>query len=148
LPSVLSSSEAFGALWAQAAPLYEAGDKANALETFGQGVAGADYHALFDQTLPPGWFERWVADADTVFLSDTLHGWQFTREDAARITQPVLNLTGANSESFFQEIHETVRTWFPHAENDVVPNSGHAMTQTNPRGTAERLASFFSRHGM
>ena len=148
LPSVLFNSPAFGAMAAEVTPMYESGDKAGAIDTFAQEVARADYRALFDQTLPPGYFERWVADADTIFQSDmpALQSWTFTREDAVRITQPVLNVVGANTTSYFREIHETVRTWLPHAENLVLPNASHAMLQTNPKGMAERLASFFSSH--
>ena len=148
LPSVIFNSPAFSALAAKITPLYESGDKINALDTFGREVAGTDYREVFNQTLPPGNFERWVADADTVFQSDmaALPSWQFTREDAARITQPVLNMMGANTQPYFREIHETLRSWLPHAENYVLPNATHAMLQTNPKGAAERLASFFSSH--
>jgi pimeloyl-ACP methyl ester carboxylesterase len=128
--------------------MYSSGHKADALETFGQEVAGVDFRAVFDQTLPPGNFERWVADADTIFQSDVpaLQSWQFAREDAARIHQPVLNLSGANTKPYFREIHETVRMWLPHAESSELPNATHAMLQTNPKGAAERLVSFFSRY--
>lgn len=148
LPSVIFNSAAFNALAAKINPLYESGDKASAIDTFGREVAGADYRAVFDQTLPPGYFRRWEADVDTVFQSDmtALPPWQFSREDAAQITQPVLNMRGANTQPYFQEIHETLRSWLPHAENFVLPNATHAMLQTNPKGAAERLASFFSSH--
>jgi pimeloyl-ACP methyl ester carboxylesterase len=146
LPSVLFNSPEFGAVMAKATSLYESGDKAGAIDTFGQEVAGADYRTVFDQTLPPGSFERWVADVDTLFRYDVpaMQPWTFTPEEAARITQPVLIMTGANTRSYFQEIFETIRTWLPHAENFVVPQATHAMLQINPKGAAERLASFFS----
>jgi pimeloyl-ACP methyl ester carboxylesterase len=146
LPSVMFNSAEFGALSAQIGPLYVSGDKAAAVEAFGQGVCGADYHAMFDRNLPSGWFERWVTDLDTVMQSDmpALQPWSFTGEDAARITQPVLNLRGASTVSYMREVHETVRTWLPQAETDVLPDATHAMTQTNPKGAAERLARFFA----
>jgi pimeloyl-ACP methyl ester carboxylesterase len=148
LPFVIFNSPAFNALAAKVTPLYESGDKTSAINTFGREVAGADYRTVFDQTLPPGYFERWEIDADTVFQSDmaALPSWQFTREDASRITQPVLNMMGANTQPYFREIHETLRSWLPHAENYVLPNATHAMLQTNPNGAAERLASFFLSH--
>ena len=79
--------------------LYSSGDKAGAIATFAEEVAGANFREVFDRTLPPGHFERWVAAADTLFQYDlpALQEWQFTHEDAARITQPVLNLRGANT---------------------------------------------------
>ena len=148
LPSVLFNSPEFGAVAEKAVSSYESGDKAGAVDAFGQEVAGSDFRAVFDQTLPHGHFERWVADADTLFQADfpAYPQWTFGREEAARITLPTLNMRGANTRSYFREIYETVRTWLPHAENFVLPNATHAMLQTNPKGAAERLASFFLSH--
>jgi pimeloyl-ACP methyl ester carboxylesterase len=148
LLSIVSNSPEFSTAAAKAASLYEAGDKAGATATFGELVCGADYRALFDQTLPPGYFERWVADADAGFRYDSpaLGSWTFTREEAAQIAQPVINMRGANTRSYFQEVYETIRVWLPHAENYVVPQATHCMLQMNPKGVAERLASFFSSH--
>ncbi len=148
LPSVLFNSPEFGAVAEKAVSSYESGDKAGAVDAFGQEVAGSDFRAVFDQTLPHGHFERWVADADTLFQADfpAYPQWTFGPKEAARITLPTLNMRGANTRSYFREIYETVRTWLPHAENFVLPNATHAMLQTNPKGAAERLASFFSSH--
>jgi pimeloyl-ACP methyl ester carboxylesterase len=148
MPFVLANSPTLGAASAKAASQYESGDKAGAIETFGQDVVGENYRAVFDQTLPPGYFERWVADVDVLFQYDSpaLQPWTFTREDAARISQPVLNMTGANTKSYFREIYETLQSWLPNAENFVLPNATHAMLQTNPKGAAERLGNFFSSH--
>jgi pimeloyl-ACP methyl ester carboxylesterase len=150
LPSVLGNSQAFTAMVGKQVALYSAGDKAGAIETLAEEVGGADFHAVFDRTLPPGHFERWVAEADTMYQYDlpALQQWQFTREDAARITQPVLNLTGANTKPYFREVYETLGTWLPHAENAELADATHCMLQTNPKGVAGRLVSFFSRHPM
>lgn len=148
LPSILFNAPGFQALGAKAGGLYQAGDKAGAMNAFGQEVGGADFHTHFDRTLPPGYFERWVADADTIFQNDmaVLPAWQFTREDAARITQPVLNVTGADTTTYFREAYEVVHAWLPQAENYVVPDAAHCVLQMNPHTIAERLAEFFSRH--
>jgi len=148
LPSVLFNSAEFGAGVAKAMPLYESGNKAGAIDGFGQEVAGTDYRVVCDQTMPPGYFERWVADADTLFQFDfaALQSWTFTAEDATRITQPVINMSGAGSKAYFREIYETIQTWLPNAENFIVPNSTHCMLQMNPKAVAERLASFYSKH--
>jgi pimeloyl-ACP methyl ester carboxylesterase len=89
-----------------------------------------------------------VAEADTIFLSDSpsLNAWYFTREDAARITQPVLNMRGALTGSGFQEVYEALQRCLPHAENFVLPDASHTMLVMNPRGAAERLTSFFASH--
>ena len=148
LPSVFNNSPEFVAGLTKAGSLYASGNKAGAVDALGQEVAGADYRADFDQTLPSGHFERWVADADTIFQFDVpaLQAWTFTPEDATRITQPVINMSGANCKPYFREIYATIQTWLPHAENFVVPKATHAMLQTNPKAVAERLASFFSKH--
>ena len=91
---------------------------------------------------------RWLAKADTLFRSElpALMSWSFTRETAGRITQPVLNMTGANTASYFKEVHEALKTWIPHSVTDVVPDSTHGMMNTHPRATAERVAAFLARH--
>jgi len=148
LSSVFARFPEFGAELGKAASLYESGDKAGTIDAFGQAVAGADYRAVFDQTLPPGYFERWVSDTDTQFQFDMpeVQAWTFTPEDASRINQPVMNMRGENSIDCFREIYSTIQKWLPQAENFIVPDSTHAMMQMNPRAVAERLASFFSKH--
>lgn len=148
LPAVLFNSPAFGAVIAKAATLFEAGDQAGAMDAFGQEVAGADYRAVFNQTLPPGYFERWVADAATFFRYDAaaLQPWAFTRASAEQITQPILNMRGVNTQPYFRECFETIQTWFPRAENFILPKAPHAMLQINPQGAAERLANFLAGH--
>src|SRR4029453_16339991 len=148
LPSILFNSPAFGAVMTKAGALFESGDKAGAMVAFGQEVAGADYRTVFAQTLPPGYFKRWVADGPTFFQYDgpALQPWTFTRAEAARITQPVLNMRGVNTQPYFRECFETIQTWLPRAENFVLPNAPHTMLQTNPTGAAERLARFFASH--
>jgi pimeloyl-ACP methyl ester carboxylesterase len=148
LPSILFNSPAFGAVMTKAASLFESGDTAGAMDAFGQEVAGADYRTVFNQTLPPGYFERWVADGPTLFQYDVpaLQPWTFTRATAVQITQPVLNMRGVNTQPYFRECFETVQMWLSHAENFVLPKATHAMLQTNPKGAAERLASFLLGH--
>lgn len=148
LPAVLFNAPSFGAVMAKAVPLYEAGDKAGAMELFGQTVIGPNFHAVLDQSLPPGYFDRWVADADTFFQYDApaMQPWSFTQAEAARIIQPVLNMRGADTQPYFCDIYETIQAWLPHAENVILPDATHAMLQTNPKGAAERLADFFASH--
>ena len=87
-------------------------------------------------TLNGGWQMQTRSSRDDL---PALQQWQFTHEDAARITQPVLNLSGTNTKTYFKEIHETVRTWLPHAEHSELADATHAMLQTNPKGAAERV---------
>lgn len=148
LYSVLANAPAFNEAASEAGSLYEAGDKEGAVDTFAREVCGDRYRADFEQTLPEGSVDRWGADADTLFQYDmpALQSWTFTREDAARITQPALNITGAHTTPYLREAYETVKSWLPQAENVVLPEATHCMLQTNPKGAAERLADFFARH--
>jgi 3-oxoadipate enol-lactonase len=150
LPSVLDNPD-FGATAERMGALYETGDKAGAIEAFAKEVGGPDFdaaRAAMDKTLPPGYYERWIGDADTLFRMFAGEPWAFTPEDAARIKQPVLNVVGVDTRPYFREAHETIREWIPQAENFELPNANHCMLQMNPRGAAERLADFFSRHRM
>ena len=150
LPDVLDESPEFHEWEAEAAAHLEDGDTAAGLDAFFQGICGRGYATTFDQTLPPGWFERWVDDADTLFQYDTpaMDDWEFTEADATQITAPVVNMTGADTAPPFEAIHETVQSWIPHAESVVVPDATHCMLELNPQGCAEALAEFFSRHPM
>ncbi len=150
LPAVLLTAPAFGAVAVEAGTRFGNGDKAGAVEIFGQAVIGPDFHTVCDKTLPAGYFERWVDDADTNFLYDmpALQAWSFTAEDAAKITQPVLNMTGIDTFSDFRTVYTTIQQWLPQAKNVVLPNATHAMFQTNPAGSAAQLVEFFKNHRM
>jgi pimeloyl-ACP methyl ester carboxylesterase len=148
LPSVLANSVEYREAMASAGVLLEAGRIDGALNALFETIAPGFRHR-FDETLPPGWYERWLSDCErVVFPYDVpaLDDWHFTAEDAAKITSPVLNMKGARTASFFTDIHETVQSWIPHAESTVVPDATHAMLQENPRASAEILADFFGRH--
>ncbi len=148
LPSVTGDSPEFTAANAAAAPLLEAGDIEGAHSALFE-IIVPGFRARCDETLPPGWFERWLAASERVlFPSDLpeLNGWQFTAEDAAQITVPVLNGVGANTASVFSDVHETVQSWIPHAQSATVAGATHCMLQEKPRASAEILADFFARH--
>jgi pimeloyl-ACP methyl ester carboxylesterase len=134
----------------KAIELYRAGDKTGAIDVFLRGVCGPDYRAVLDSALP-GAFNQAVADADTFFGLElpALQEWSFTREDAGRITQPVLAVIGAKSQEMdpiWAERQELLLSWLPHAEPFVLPGATHLLEVQNPRGLAEGLAAFFARH--
>lgn len=147
LVNILEDDAEFQQLMARVGPLIEAGDVSAAVDMFFQGVVGPDYAELFDRTVAPGWWDRMIGDMDAG-LADmaAVNAGQFTAEDAARIKAPVLNMMGGDSRPMYRKIHQTVNAWMPHAESVVLPDTTHAMPQTNPKGTAKRLAEFFSRH--
>jgi pimeloyl-ACP methyl ester carboxylesterase len=129
--------------------LYRAGDKAGAVDTFLRGTCGPGYRALLDQALPDA-FAHAVTDADTFFGQElpAIQQWPFSREDARRITQPVLAVVGEKSRQLspiWGERQELLLTWLPNAE-PFVSGATHLLHAGNPRGMAEGLAAFFARH--
>lgn len=130
-----------------AAQRYRTGDKARAVDTFLRGVFGSEYRGALDQGLP-GAFEQAVADADAFFMQElpALQRWEFTSEDASRITQPVLAVLGENSAPTFAERRELLLSWLPNVEPFDLPDATHLLHAQNPRAMAEGLADFFSRH--
>jgi pimeloyl-ACP methyl ester carboxylesterase len=126
---------------------YGAGDKAGAVDTWMRGVGGSDYRGALDRALPYA-FDQAVADADTFFGHElpAVQRWEFTQEDASRITQPTLVILGERTEPIFRERRELLLAWLPNAEPFELPGATHLLHVDNPRGMAEALAAFFARH--
>jgi pimeloyl-ACP methyl ester carboxylesterase len=75
--------------------------------------------------------------------------WHFTREDAARVKQPILGVLGAESASTWpgsNEIQGRLHEWLPQTEPFVLAGANHALQERDPRGVAEAIAPFFARH--
>jgi pimeloyl-ACP methyl ester carboxylesterase len=131
---------------------FHSGNWAAAVDGFMRMVSGPDYRASFDRALP-GAFDRGVADADTFFRQElpAVQQWQFAKEDAARITQPVLAIVGARSlemSAVWQQRQRLLLAWLPKAEGLVLPDTSHLLHVQNPRAVADALSSFFARHPM
>jgi pimeloyl-ACP methyl ester carboxylesterase len=153
LPVEPSGSERLLSTRAFMAPVierYRTGDKAGAVDGFMRGVTGPDYRIALDKALP-GAFGEAVASADTFFGQElpAVRQWAFRREDARRITQPVLAVIGEKSREqspIWNARQEMLLTWLPNAEGFVLPGATHLLYLENPRGMAESLAAFFARH--
>jgi len=131
-------------------PMYESGDKAGAVDTFLGGVCGKDYRRIVETRLP-GAMEQADDDADAFFTGEfpAIAEWQFTKEDAACIKQPVLSVVGANTAAaiglpVYTEIHQRVLEWFANAKPFVLPRAAHLLQVENPRDMAEGLAAFLA----
>ena len=134
----------------RAVQLYQAGDKAGAVDAFLRGTCGPDYRAVLDRALPHA-FDQHVVDADTFFRQElpALQAWSFTRGDASRVSQPVLAVIGARSrelDPIWEERQQLLLSWLPNVEPFVLPDSTHLLQVQNPRAMAEGLAAFFARH--
>jgi len=129
---------------------YRAGNKADAIDTFLQGVCGPGYREVLDRALP-GAFDQHVADADTFFSVElpAMREWSFTQDDARRIHQPVLAVVGAKSlelSPIWSERQELLLAWLPNVEPFVLPGATHLLQVQNPRAMAAALVDFFARY--
>ena len=129
---------------------YGGGDKDGAVDGFVQWAIGPDYRTWLDRMIP-GAYDQMVADADTWFGVElpSLQEWFFTREDAQRITQPVLGVFGSESVSDWPgwpEVQARVQEWLPQTESFVLSGSNHALQEKDPHGVAEAMAPFLARH--
>jgi pimeloyl-ACP methyl ester carboxylesterase len=131
---------------------FRAGNRAAAVDGFMRMVSGPGYRAPFDQALP-GVFDRGVSDADTFFGQElpAIQQWQLARDDAGRITRPVLAVVGEKSPEvspIWTARQQLLLSSLPNAEGYVLPGTTHLLHVQNPRGMAEALAAFFARHPM
>lgn len=134
LPVTTLGQERMLSMRAAMAPVFEAyraGDKARAVDGFMRSVSGPNYRVVLDRVLP-GAFEQAVLDADTFFGQElpSLQQWSLRREDAARLTQPVLSVVGAKSQQLspiWTERHQMVLAWMPKAEGLVLPDATHLL---------------------
>jgi pimeloyl-ACP methyl ester carboxylesterase len=129
---------------------YGAGDKEGAVDSFLRWAIGSDYRTWLDPMIP-GAYDQILADADTFFGVElpSLQEWFFTREDAGRISQPVLGVFGSDSGSIWpgwDEVHERLREWLPQTEPFVLAGANHALEEKDPRGVAEAMLPFLARH--
>lgn len=131
---------------------YGAGDQESAADSFLRWAIGSDYRSWLEQMIP-GAYEQVVADAKTFFDVElpSLQAWQLTREDARRITQPVLGVFGSESASAWpgwDEVRARLSEWLPQTELFVLAGSNHALEERDPRGVAEAMVPFLARHPM
>jgi pimeloyl-ACP methyl ester carboxylesterase len=150
LPAVINNSPELNAALERASERFEAGDNIGAADAFFQEICGPDYRDVMDPYLPTGWMEKLADEMDTIVFTESpaMDVWTFTKEDAVRLTMPVLNLIGEESRYYFHECHDIVKDRIGHAENVVLPGTRHCMLEMNPGGVANSLLAFFSRHPM
>jgi pimeloyl-ACP methyl ester carboxylesterase len=143
----VSGSEQVAAALAPVIGAYRSGDRAGAVDGFLRHVCGEDYRAALDRAVPDAFGEA-LDEADLFFQAEmpAVQGWTFGPADAARVTQPVLNVLGARSVPRFVQGSELIQSWFPEAERLSVPEAGHLLMVQNPAGLAEGLRDFFGAH--
>jgi pimeloyl-ACP methyl ester carboxylesterase len=126
---------------------YRSGDTAGAVDAFLRHVCGDDYRTILERVVP-GAFNEALDNADLFFQAEipAVQQWSFGPDDAARVTQPVLNVVGTDSAPRFVEGAEVVQSWFPHAQRLPIPDAGHLLMVQNPTAVGQGLTDFFTRH--
>ena len=147
-PEARASQQAFMEGMQRVQAIYESGDKRGALLAFLETRAGQAFRGVLDWLTTTGEFEQAVRDADT-FLGVEMpaaYAWSFTRDDAARLTQPVLSILGAHSPERAQKVHQVLEQWVPQTELAILPNAEHALPLMDPPGIAQVIADWCRRH--
>jgi pimeloyl-ACP methyl ester carboxylesterase len=143
----VSSSEEIAAALRPVFAAYAAGDTAGAVDGFLRHVCGDQYRAALDRAVPTA-FREALEESHLFFQAEmpAVQSWSMGPGDAERITQPVLNVLGADSAPRFIEGSELVQSWLPHAERFSVPDAGHLLMVQNPTALAQGLTDFVARH--
>jgi pimeloyl-ACP methyl ester carboxylesterase len=128
---------------------YMAGHRMAAVDGFFSLMLGSDWQAEVSLTVPGG-PEQAEKDGVTLFESDlpSLQEWRFGAEEAAKIKQPVLFLSGTESLPVFIESRDLFHSWRPHTEDDVMPGANHLLHMRHPADAAARLTGFLKRHAV
>ncbi|WP_062465663.1 alpha/beta fold hydrolase [Demequina maris] len=104
-----------------------------------------DPHWRLDvERMLPGAVAQVDADAETFFAADipALLSWDFTEADAAKVTAPVLLVSGTASAHWFEEEIEAIRTWFTDVSHVSLANADHSMALTHPTEVESAVAGF------
>lgn len=129
---------------------YGQGQRERAMAAFLSVVTSLEWdrcRQVVDQRVPGG-VDQAFAGADTFFGSylPALAEWRFDEENAGRIAQPVLSVTGTDTDRLFVESCDLLRSWIPQVEECVVEASGHLLHMQRPEPVARCMAEFFGRH--
>jgi len=145
VPSAASFMEQLGPVLGS----YGSGDKAAAVEGFLEAVSNAEYRSSIEARAPGG-VDQAIKDADTFFQIEmpALENWNFTADDAKRLTQPVLYVLGGDSAAMFGEGKDLVHTLLPQTEVAIIPKATHLLQMEEPGVVADAIGEFLRRHPM
>jgi pimeloyl-ACP methyl ester carboxylesterase len=146
----LASAEPFFQKAGPALQAYAAGEHEKAVAIFLSAASGLDWERCRSvlEEHAPGTVAQAVKDADTFFGIElpSLGSWTFTREDAAKILQPVLSVTGATTEPLWVDIAALLRAWLPRVEDCTIEGLGHLLHLQRPEPVADVIARFLAQH--
>jgi pimeloyl-ACP methyl ester carboxylesterase len=116
---------------------------AAALDEFLTVVIGAHWQQTAEAALP-GSSGQMRQDVATFFDTDlpALLGWRFGPDEAARVGSPVLYIGGSGSGPWFEEVHELILGWIPHAKDVILDGADHSLALTHAPQVAAVLDAF------
>ena len=118
-----------------------------ALDEFLGRVIGAHWRREVEAHVP-GAAAQMQRDALTFFDVDlpALLAWRFGREDALRITCPVLYIGGRDSGTWFAQVHDLILDWLPQAHDVMIEGADHSLMLTHSGAVAAAFTSFAGRY--
>jgi pimeloyl-ACP methyl ester carboxylesterase len=144
------SAAAFFEKAAPALAAYQSGDREGAMAKFLSVVCSLDWQACQTviETHIPGGVTQVLANADNFFGSylPALNAWQLGQELAASISQPMLSVLGADSDPWFIDSGQLLRSWFPRIEHCRIEGAAHLLHLQRPEPVVRKMAEFLSRH--
>jgi pimeloyl-ACP methyl ester carboxylesterase len=151
----LAAAPSAAAFFEKAGPAlaaYGAGDRKGSMSMFLSLVCSLDWdtcQSVIEKAIPGG-VALAMTRSDDVFGSylPALTAWQFGAAQAAAISQPVLSVLGTESERWFADGDELLRTWFPQVEACRIEDAAHLLHLQRPESVARGLAGFMGRHPM
>lgn len=144
------SGEAFLEQSRPAFEAYERGDHADAFALFMSGVSGLDWtscRALLEKRVP-GMTEQAIRDADTFFGIElpSIVEWELGAERAASVGQPVLSVTGTDTDQLWLDVAAFLRSSLSRVEDRRIDGIGHLLHIQDPEPVARAMTEFLGRH--
>jgi len=131
---------------------YAEGRPEAAVATFMSAVSGLEWEAcraLLDERIP-GAVAQTIADVETFFGVElpALGAWTFDAGQAARVSQPVLSVVGAETQPLWIEVADRLRSGCGQVEECTIEGAGHLLHIQRSAPVATCLAAFLGRHAL
>ncbi|WDR02705.1 alpha/beta hydrolase [Devosia algicola] len=126
---------------APAEKAFRRGDDRAAIEAFGCGVLGEKrFKALSKQRYEQVWENRAPDRAQMLGVGFP----PLSDQEVARVTQPVLLLSGAESPAIFIRLNQHLLHLLPDASHQTVPNASHLLHEDAPEAFQSAVAVFLA----
>lgn len=129
---------------------YQSGDPEGGMACFLSIVCSLEWASCRKviESYAPGAAEAAMRNADNFFSSylPAISTWVFGPADAKAIEQPVLSMVGTDSDRFFIDGNEVLRTWFPQQEECQVTGAAHLLHMQQPGQVVSGFSEFLALH--